>query len=301
MSHDVERMQSDATRTFELHRRSLLGVAYRMVGQVADAEDIVQEAWLRWSTVDPTNIGDPKAFLIRVTTRLAIDRLRRIKARRESYVGEWLPDPIPTEAVTSSTTDPGDAVVHAEMLSMAMLVVLETLSPLERAVFILREAFGYSHAEIAETIGRSEGAVRQLAVRASRHVDARRPRFETDPTVLRDVANRFMVASRQGDVAALMRLLAPEVEFVADGGGLVPAPLHPVHGADRVTRFLSASAGRMTTDQRMAVVDLNGGPAIISWAGATMIAAATLEIADGRVQRILLVANPEKLGALRPP
>jgi RNA polymerase sigma-70 factor (ECF subfamily) len=300
MSHDVERMQSDATRTFELHRRSLLGVAYRMVGQVADAEDIVQEAWLRWSTVDPTNIGDPKAFLIRVTTRLAIDRLRRIKARRESYMGEWLPEPIPTEAVTS-TTDPGGAVVHAEMLSMAMLVVLETLSPLERAVFILREAFGYSHAEIAETIGRSEGAVRQLWVRASRHVDARRPRFETDPTVLRDVAHRFMVASREGDVEALMGLLAPEVEFVADGGGLVRAPLHPVHGADRVTRFLVASAGRMTTDQRMAVVDLNGGPAIISWAGATMIAAATLEIADGRVQRILLVANPQKLSAIQPP
>ena len=151
MSDADKLMPTNATETFELHRRSLLGVAYRMVGQVADAEDIVQEAWLRWSTVDPTEVGDPKAFLIRITTRLAIDRLRRIKARRENYVGEWLPEPIPTEAVTSATTDPGDAVVHAETLSMAMLVVLETLSPLERAVFILREAFGYSHAEIADT------------------------------------------------------------------------------------------------------------------------------------------------------
>lgn len=294
-------MQTDATRTFELHRSSLLGVAYRMVGQVADAEDIVQEAWLRWSTVDAAEVADPKAFLIRVTTRLAIDRLRRLKARRESYVGEWLPEPIPTETITSPATDPEAAVVHAESLSMAMLVVLETLSPLERAVYLLREAFGYSHVEIATIIGRSESAVRQLWVRASRHVDARRRRFETDPSALRDVAHRFMVASREGDVEALLRLLAPEVELVADGGGLVRAPLHPVHGADRVTRFLLASAGRMTTDQRVALLDLNGDPAIVTWTGATMIAAATLEIAHGRVQRILLVANPEKLRAVRPP
>jgi RNA polymerase sigma-70 factor, ECF subfamily len=191
-------------------------------------------------------------------------------------------------------------VVHAETLSMAMLVVLETLSPLERAVFILREVFGYGHAEIADTVGRSEVAVRQLAARARRHVDARRPRFETDPSTLRDVAERFMVASREGDVDALMRLLAPEVEFVADGGGLARAPLRPVHGAERVTRFLLAAGGRMTADQRMGILDLNGSPAIVSWAGDAMIAAATLEVENGCVRRILLVANPEKLGALRP-
>ena len=215
-------------------------------------------------------------------------------------MGEWLPEPVPTEAFASATTDPGEAVVHAETLSMAMLLVLETLSPLERAVFILREAFGYSHAEVADSIGRSEVAVRQLAARARRHVDARRPRFETDPAIQRDVAERFMAASREGDIDALMRLLAPEVEFVADGGGLARAPLHPVDGADRVTRFLLATGARMGADQRMAVVDLNGGPGIVSWEGETMIAAATLVVVDGRVQRILLVANPEKLGALRP-
>jgi RNA polymerase sigma-70 factor (ECF subfamily) len=294
-------MLSNAAETFERHRRSLLGVAYRMLGQVADAEDIVQEAWLRWAKVDTADVVDPKAFLIRVTTRLAIDRLRRVKARREDYPGEWLPEPIPTEAVISATTDPGDAVVQAETLSMAMLVVLETLSPLERAVFILREAFGYGHAEIADTVGRSEVAVRQLAARARRHVDARRPRFETDPTTLRDVAERFLVATREGDVDALMRVLAPDVEFVADGGGLARAPLRPVHGADRVTRFLLAAGGRMTPDQRMAIVDLNGGPGFVSWAGGTVIAAATLEVANGRIQRFLLVANPEKLAGLRPP
>jgi RNA polymerase sigma-70 factor (ECF subfamily) len=184
---------------------------------------------------------------------------------------------------------------------MAMLLVLERLSPLERAVFILREAFGYSHAEIAETIGRSDAAVRQLAVRAVRHVDAGRRRFETDPGVLHDVTHRFMVASQEGDVEALLRLLAPEVELIADGGGLVRAPLRPVRGADHVTRFLLASAGRMTADQRVATVDLNGGPAVITWSGSTMIAAATLEIADGRVQRILLVASPDKLHGLQPP
>jgi RNA polymerase sigma-70 factor (ECF subfamily) len=300
MSDPLKLMSIDATETFELHRRSMLGVAYRMVGQLADAEDIVQEAWLRWSTADRTDVADPKAFLIRITTRLAIDRLRRLKTRREDYVGEWLPEPIPTEAVMSASTDPGEAVVQAETLSMAMLVVLEALSPLERAVFILREAFGYGHAEIADTVGRSEVAVRQLAARARRHVDARRPRFETDPSVLRDVADRFMAASREGDLDALMRLLAPEVEFVADGGGLVRAPLRPVRGADRVIRFLLAAAGRMTADQRMDIADLNGGPAIVSWAGDAMIAAATLEVESGRVRRILLVANPEKLGALRP-
>jgi RNA polymerase sigma-70 factor (ECF subfamily) len=300
MIHAVSLMPPSATETFEQHRRSLMGLAYRMLGQVADAEDIVQEAWVRWSAVDARKVRDPRAFLVRITTRLAIDRLRRIKARREDYVGEWLPSPISTDAITPAAMDPAHAVMFAESVSMAMLVVLETLTPLERAVFVLHEAFGYTHAEIADSLGRSEVAVRQQAARARRHVDARRPRFETDPAVLRDVAVRFLKASRDGDAEALMGLLAPEVEFVADGGGLVRAPLLPVHGADRVIRFLLAAGSRMTPDQRTEMADLNGGPGIVSRQGETMIAAATLDIVDRRVVRILLVANPEKLAALRP-
>lgn len=275
-----------------------------MLGQVADAEDVVQEAWLRWSGVDTANVADPKALLVRVTTRLAIDRLRRRKARREEYVGEWLPEPIPSAIVGATgdaAGDPADSVVLAETVSMAMLVVLETLSPLERAVFVLREAFGFGHAEIAAATGRSEEAVRQLARRARQHVEARRPRFETDPAIRRDVTERFLDASRRGDVGALMELLAPDVEFVADGGGLVRAPLLPVRGADRVTRFLLAAGGRMTPDERMALADLNGGPAIVAWTGSTATAAATVDVGpDGRIVRILLVGNPEKLARLRP-
>lgn len=284
---------------FDAQRGTLMGVAYRMLGQVADAEDVVQEAWLRWSRVDADQVADAKAFLVRVTTRLAIDRLRRLKARREDYVGEWLPEPIPTAGVIGD--NPADAVVLAETLSMAMLVVLEALSPLERAVFILREAFGYSHAEIAESVGRSEVAVRQLARRAREHVDARRPRFDADVALRRDVAERFMVASRRGDLAALMQLLAPDVEFIADGGGVVRAPLLPVRGADRVTRFLLAAGGRVTPDQRMAIVELNAEPAIVSWIGSQIVAVVSLEIVDARIQRILLVGSPEKLRRLGQP
>src|SRR5215204_5926540 len=232
----------DPARVFDEHRGLLISVAYRVLGSVTDAEDAVQEAWLRWSGVDHSGVDNPRAFLVRVTTRLAIDRLRRAKARRESYVGPWLPEPILTRQ------DPAEDAAMAESVSMAMLVVLETLSPLERAVFVLREAFGMPHAEIAEVLGRKEEAVRQLARRARAHVRERRSRFDADQTEQRRVTERFLEAATGGDLEALMAVLSPGVELVADGGGKAPAPLRPLHGSEEVGRFLLAIA----TESQMA-------------------------------------------------
>src|SRR5919198_3858642 len=183
---------------FDAQRPLLLGVAYRVLGRVADAEDVVQETWLRWSKVDPTTVNDPRAFLVRVATRLALDRLRRIKAQHEEYTGPWLPEPIMTQP------DPVERVERTEAISLALLVVLESLSPLERAVFVLHEAFGYSHAEIADILGRNEAAIRQLAIRARNHVQARRPRFDSDPSTRREVTERFLQATSRGDLAGLL-------------------------------------------------------------------------------------------------
>ena len=281
-----------AEATFAEHRKILLGVAYRIVGQVADAEDVVQEAWLRWSAADHEDVRDPRAFLVRVTTRLAIDRLRRRKARREEYVGEWLPEPILT------SPDAADGVIVAESISMAMLVVLETLTPLERAVFVLREVFGFSHAEIGEALDRSEPAARQLAKRARDHVRERRPRFQADPAARREVTERFRTAAATGDLDELMRLLAPGVDLVADGGGLVRAPLLPVTGAEKVVRFFGAALGRLEPGQATELVELNGGPAIVGREGDTVFAALVFDVVDGLVERIYLVGNPQKLARL---
>src|SRR5215212_10100290 len=218
----------DSARVFDEHRALLISVAYRILGSVTDAEDTVQEAWLRWSGVNTSDMKDPRAFLVRVTTRLAIDRLRRARTLRESYVGPWLPEPILTRQ------DPSEEVEMAESVSMAMLVVLETLSPLERAVFVLREAFGMPHAEIAEVLGRSEEAVRQLARRAREHVRERRTRFDADRDEQRRVTERFLEATSTGDFGALMAVLSPGVELVADGGGKALAPRRPLHGSEEV-------------------------------------------------------------------
>ena len=285
------------TETFEAHRSILTGIAYRIVGQVADAEDVVQEAWLRWARVDQGEVRDPRAFLVRVTTRLAIDRLRRRQAQREAYVGEWLPEPI----ATGAEGDPTLGAEAAESISMALLVVLETLSPLERAVFVLREAFGFTHAEIAEALGRSEPAVRQLASRARDHVQARRPRFDASPATRRVVTEQFLAAAGAGDVAGLMRVLAPEVELVADGGGLVRAPLLPVVGAEKVSRFLVAVAGRAEPGQTAGVIPLNGEPAVVVWVGPQPVAAVFVDVRDDQVARITLIGNPRKLERIGPP
>jgi RNA polymerase sigma-70 factor (ECF subfamily) len=283
----------EAIRVFEGYRDLLVGVAYRILGRVADAEDVVQEAWLRWTNVDFSEVADPRAFLVRVTSRLAIDRLRRLKTRRESYVGPWLPEPVLTGR------DVAEDVALAESVSMAMLVVLETLSPLEREVFVLREAFGMPYAEIAEILGRSEAAARQLGRRARDHVRERSVRFETDQETRQRVTERFLEAALGGDVEALMEVLAPGVTLVADGGGRARAPRRPVHGADNVSRFMVAIATRPEQDLRTHLARVNGGPGIVVTSGGEPVAALVLDVADGVVHNIHLVANPEKLAGVR--
>jgi RNA polymerase sigma-70 factor (ECF subfamily) len=284
-----------ATRVFSEHRDLLVGVAYRVLGSVTDAEDAVQEAWLRWSKVDPAEVANPRAFLVRVTTRLAIDRLRRAKTRRESYVGPWLPEPVLTGH------DVAEEVELAESVSMAMLVVLETLSPLERAVFVLREAFGMPYAEIGEVIGRKEEAARQLARRARDHVRERGARFEADQETRRHVTERFLEAAVDGDVQTLMEVLAPGVTLVADGGGRARAPRRPVHGADKVARFLAAVATRPGQDLRTRLAQVNGGPGIVVTSEGEPVAALVLDVAGGVARTVHLVANPEKLAGVRAP
>ena len=280
------------TAAFEAQRPYLRAVAYRLLGRVGDAEDVVQEAWLRWREVDRATVMDDRAYLTQVTTRLAIDRLRREQRRRETYVGPWLPEPLALEP------DVADRVELADSVEMALLVVLETLSPLERAVFVLREAFGAPYEEIALVVDRSEDAVRQLAHRARQHVEERRPRFDADARTRREVTERFLAAAAGGDVDALMELLAPDVTLVSDGGGVVRAALRPIEGADAVARWLAGVAARGLAEPSMEVVELNGGPAAVVRSRGELQAAIVLGVAGGRVRAIYLVANPDKLSRL---
>jgi RNA polymerase sigma-70 factor (TIGR02957 family) len=297
----------DSARVFDEHRALLNSVAYRILGSVTDAEDTVQEAWLRWSGVNPSDVIDSRAFLVRVTTRLAIDRLRRARARRESYVGPWLPEPILTGR------DVAEDVALAESVSMAMLVVLETLSPLERAVFVLREAFGMPYAEIADVLGRKDDAVRQLGRRARDHVQQRRSRFDADQSEQRRVTERFLQATSTGNLDALMAVLSPGVTLVADGGGRVLAPRRPVLGAEKVARFLLAVATEerlarflrsvgsepIVADLRVSMAPVTGGPGILVVSEGKPISVLVLGVSDGVVRTIYLVANPQKLDGVR--
>lgn len=250
------------TDVFEEHRAVLTGVAYRMLGRVADAEDVVQDAWLRWSSADREDVREPRAFLVRVTTRLAIDRLRHVRSRHEAYVGPWLPEPVVT-AYGLSVPDTVEHAVLAESVSLAVLVVLESLSPLERAVFVLREAFGFPYAEIATTLDRSEAAVRQLAGRARRHVEERKPRYDVDPALRRDLTERFLAAAAGGDLTRLLALLAPDVRLVSDSGGKSKAPRRIIESADKVGRFLFAVGQDRPEGMEARIVELNGGPALV--------------------------------------
>jgi RNA polymerase sigma-70 factor, ECF subfamily len=283
----------DATARFLLYRDALFGVSYRILGRYADAEDVVQEAWLRWADADHASINDPRAWLITATTRLSIDRLRRAQRRKESYVGQWLPEPVVT------TPDVAEDVTAAETVSLAMLVVLEALSPLERAVFVLREAFGYTHAEIAQILGRGEPAVRQLARRARAHVDARATRYEHDQRSARKITERFLSACTGGDVDTLLGLLAPGVTLVGDGGGVAKAPPRVLQGADKVARFLLAVASEPIPDLRIGVRDVNGAPAIVVASGDEPLTLFAFDLLEGRIHNISLVANPTKLAGIR--
>jgi RNA polymerase sigma-70 factor (TIGR02957 family) len=283
--------------TFEEYRGLLFSVAYRMTGTVADAEDIVQDAWLRWSGVDRSAVDDPRAYLVRVVTNTAIDRLRSARARRESYVGSWLPEPVLT------SPDVADDVELAESVSLAMLVVLETLSPLERAVFVLREVFGFSHTEIAATLDRTEASVRQVARRARQHVTERRPRFTPDRAEQRRITEEFLSAAVGGDLDRLLEVLAPDVVLVSDGGGKRTAVHRPIEGALRVARFV-LSIGRRPyegveiADMEFRTADVNGAPGLIIRGGGEVLTVLSAEIADGRIHAVHLVVNPDKLRTL---
>ncbi|MFI6549189.1 RNA polymerase sigma-70 factor [Streptomyces prunicolor] len=285
------------TDVFEEHRPVLMGVAYRMLGRVADAEDVVQEAWLRWSAADRAEVREPRAYLVRVTTRLAIDRLRQVKARGEAYVGPWLPEPYATD-FGDTVPDTAERAVLADSVSLAVLVVLESLSPVERAVFVLREAFGYPHADIAAMLDRSEPAVRQLAGRARKHVDEGRPRYEVDPAQRRELTERFLAAAAEGDLAGLMEMLAPDVRLIGDSGGKSKAPLRILETADNVGRFLVAVAGKGIPEMSFRFLELNGGPAVLILSGDTPDSVFQVDVSDGRIRSVYIVRNPDKLRSL---
>ncbi|MFI1017756.1 RNA polymerase sigma-70 factor [Streptomyces sp. NPDC020965] len=286
------------TDVFEEHRPLLTGVAYRMLGRVSDAEDVVQEAWLRWSAQDRADVVAPRGYLVRITTRLAVDRLRHLQSRRESYVGPWLPEPIATAAWGTAPDDLAEQAVLAESISFAVLVVLESLSPSERAVFVLREAFGFPYAEIAATLDRSEAAVRQLAARARRHVEERKPRYDVDPAQCRDLTERFLAAASGGDLDALLSLLAPDVRLIGDSGGKSKAPLRIMETADKVGRFLFAVAKEPDPDMVLRFVEINGAPALLVLSAGRPDTVLQLGIANGRIQCVYIVRNPDKLSGV---
>ena len=293
-----------ALAPFDRHRRLLFSVAYQMLGSVADAEDVVQDAWLRWSAADRSGVTDERAYLVRIVSRLALDRMDSAHARRESYVGPWLPEPLLTSSAPVASgppaPEPDEAAELGEQVSMALLVVLETLSPAERAVFVLREVFGMSVAEVAGALGRSEAAVRQMAHRAREHVQARQPRFDTDKRAQREVTERFFAAVDGGDLDGLLEALAPDVVLISDGGGRTRAALRPITGADKVARWLVAIArqGASIPDLRIEVAEVNGWPAIVGWSGVEPFGSISLAVADGRIEQVLVVVNPDKLTGL---
>lgn len=280
---------------FVAHRGLVFTVAYEMLGSAAEAEDVVQETWIRWDGLGGPareEVRDPRAFLVRMVTRKALDRLRANARRREEYVGEWLPEPLLT------APDVAEDVELAESVSFAMLTVLETLTPTERAVFVLREVFDLPYGEIAEALDKSAAAVRQIGHRAREHVAARRPRMDVSRSEQREVVDRFLAAVTNGDLQGLLDALAPDVVLVADGGGIAQAITHPVLGAKKVANLLR-TLPKFDAGARIVPVLLNGGP------GARIVdqvdgheTAISFVVEDGRISRIYAVRNPAKLGRL---
>src|ERR1017187_10384843 len=279
---------------FVTHRSLLFTVAYEMLGSAADAEDVVQETWLRWAGIGDAarnDVRDPRAYLVRVVTRQALNRLRSVSRRREDYVGECLPEPLLT------SPDIADDVELADSVSIAMLTVLETLGPDERAVFVLREVFEVPYDEIADAVDKPATAVRQIAHRARAHVAARRPRMTVSRTEQQQVVERFLLALTTGDLQALMDVLAPDVVLVADGGGLAPAARHPVEGSERVAAFLSRFS-QFAPGAEIATLLLNGAVAAGIDPAGELSTAVTFVFEGGGTARIFAIRNPHKLGRL---
>src|SRR6201991_3580111 len=281
-----------ATDAFLAHRNLLFPVAYEMLGSAADAEDVLQETWLRWVGVALATVQNQRAYLVRITTRQALLRLRTLGRRKESYVGPWLPEPLLT------APDVAEDAELAESVSIAMLLVLETLTPTERAVFVLREVFALSYDEIAEAVDKRTAAVRQIAHRAREHVAARRPRGVVSPAQTRDAFAAFQRAVETGDVQRLLDVLAPDVVLVGDGGGLKQALPRPIVGADKVARLLAAGLSRVAATASLRSAQVNGYPALIVHMGGEIDTVMALRIDDGLITGLYAVRNPEKLSYL---
>jgi RNA polymerase sigma-70 factor (TIGR02957 family) len=275
---------------FVTHRGLLFTVAYEMLGSAADAEDVLQESWLRWADIDQAQVRDPRAYLVRIVTRQALNHLRTVSRRREEYVGEWLPEPLLT------SPDVADDVELAESVSIAMLTVLETLAPTERAVFVLHEVFDVPFDEIAEAVDKTPAAVRQIAHRARDHVAARRPRIQVERAEQERVIERFLAALNTGDVQGLMDVLAPDVVLVADGGGVVTAAVRPIVGAEKLGAFLAAGLAAVGRGLVGNPVWLNGAPGARIEIDGALAAAISLTVEHGRITRIYSIVNPHKLG-----
>ncbi|MER7441674.1 RNA polymerase sigma-70 factor [Micromonospora avicenniae] len=278
-----------ATEAFLTHRNLLFTVAYEMLGSAADAEDVLQETWLRWAGVDLDAVRDQRAYLVRVTTRQALVRLRTLRRRRESYVGSWLPEPLLT------APDVAEDVELADSVSMAMLLVLETLTPTERAVFVLREVFDLEYDEIAQAVDKSPTAVRQIAHRARAHVAARRPRGVVSVAETRDALEAFQRAVETGDLQSLLDILAPDVVLLGDGGGVKQAVLRPIVGADKVARVLNAGLGRVAGLAELRRAQVNGCPALILRLDGETDTVVALRVDNGLITGLYAVRNPEKL------
>jgi RNA polymerase sigma-70 factor (TIGR02957 family) len=278
-----------ATEVFVAHRNLLFTVAYELLGSAADAEDVLQETWLRWAGVDLDAVRDRRAYLVRITARQALSRLRTLGRRKESYVGPWLPEPLLT------APDVAEDVELAESVSMAMLLVLETLAPTERAVFVLREVFDLGYDEIAAAVDKSPAAVRQIAHRARAHVAARRPRGVVSPAEARAALEAFRRAVETGDLQGLLDLLAPDVVALSDGGGVKQALLRPVVGAERVARLVAAAVAMVGAELSLEPAQVNGSPALIMRLNGQLDSVVAVRVEGGLVTGLYTVRNPEKL------
>ncbi|MEV6867992.1 RNA polymerase sigma-70 factor [Streptosporangium subroseum] len=278
-----------ATEVFVAHRNLLFTVAYEMLGSAADAEDVLQETWLRWMKVDVRQVRDQRAYLVRITTRRSLDRLRTMRRRKEAYIGSWLPEPLLT------APDVAEDVELAESVSMALMLVLETLSPTERAVFVLREAFTVSYDEIAAAVGKSPAAVRQIAHRARRHVDARRPREVFSPSQARAALESFQRALEARDLQGLLDVLAPEIVLVSDGGGVKRAAPRPITGADKVARFIVGGLGKAEVALSGEATVVNGNPALLVRVDGEIDGVIAIGVEGARITGLYYVRNPEKL------
>jgi RNA polymerase sigma-70 factor, ECF subfamily len=283
---------SDAAGGFEAHRRHLLGLAYRMLGSLAEAEDAVQEAYLRWHAADRAKVENPRAFLSTTVTRLCLDQLKSARVQRESYVGPWLPEPVLDTAALDAETSSD----YAHDLSVALMLTLERLSPLERAAFLLHDVFDVEFAEIAQNLGRSEAACRQLAARGRAHVQAARPRFSPSAEEGTRLAEAFRLATRSGDAAGMVRLLAADAVLYTDGGGKRIAALNPIHGSDKIARFFAGVVKKTHADGwRVRDAHINGDPGFVFADPEGALQTIAFDIADGRIAAIYLMINPDKL------